>query len=170
LTRDQIAAYPDHARKLFGQIKDNIHIMDIHGWTLSDVSGYVEKIKPDVTIIDQFDKLALSEKYDSGHERLRALYIGGRSMAKDHDTALIAVCQASADAEGRTILTPDMMEGSKTGKYAEGDLIIGIGKHPDSPDGNSDPIRYLTVNKNKLNGFHGTITCKIEPELSRYVD
>jgi hypothetical protein len=63
------------------------------------------------------------------------------------------------------------MEGSKIGKAAETDLIIGIGKHEagDIDDSEIDNSRYLTVSKNKLSGWHGTIICNIEPEVSRYV-
>jgi hypothetical protein len=63
------------------------------------------------------------------------------------------------------------MEGSKIGKSAECDLIIGIGKHEagDVEDSEIDTARYLTVSKNKLSGWHGTVICNIEPKVSRYV-
>jgi hypothetical protein len=59
-----------------------------------------------------------------------------------------------------------MMENSKTGKAAEADLIIGIGKS-DVTD-NDDKRRYLTVSKNKLTGFHGRVVCNLDTEMSRY--
>jgi hypothetical protein len=63
-----------------------------------------------------------------------------------------------------------MMEGSKIGKAAETDLVIGIGKYDEANSGEPDPLRFLYVGKNKLNGWHGAITCKLEGEVSRYVD
>jgi hypothetical protein len=78
---------------------------------------------------------------------------------------LIGVSQASNDASGRTRLDYSMMEGSKIGKAAEADLIIGIGKDQDD----ESITRYLTVSKNKLSGWHGTILAQIQPEISRYV-
>ena len=59
-----------------------------------------------------------------------------------------------------------------TGKMAELDLCIGIGKHEagDVDDSEPDTSRYLTVSKNKLSGWHGTVICNIQPEISRYVE
>jgi replicative DNA helicase len=89
-------------------------------------------------------------------------------MAKRHECALVAVSQASADAEGRTRLDFSMMENSKTGKAAEADLIIGIGKHGQSDDGEPDTMRFLNISKNKLSGYHGVIPCNLL-ENGRYV-
>jgi hypothetical protein len=29
--------------------------------------------------------------------------------------------------------------------------------------------RYLTIGKNKLNGWHGTVSCYLQDKISRYV-
>jgi len=58
-----------------------------------------------------------------------------------------------------------MMENSKTGKAAEADLIIGIGKQDVS---DNERQRYLTISKNKLTGFHGNIVCNLDTDTSRY--
>ena len=90
-------------------------------------------------------------------------------MAKRHECALIAVSQASADAAGRTRLDFSMMENSKTGKAAEADLIIGIGKHgQDASEDEPDTMRFLNVSKNKLSGYHGVIPCNLMKN-GRYV-
>jgi hypothetical protein len=93
-------------------------------------------------------------------------------MAKRYNCALIVVSQASAEAKGKTRLSPFEMEGSKIGKFAESDLIIGIGKMDSNSvdDSEVDYTRYLTVGKNKLSGWHGTIICQIQPEISRYME
>ena len=88
-------------------------------------------------------------------------------MAKKHNCAIFGISQASAEADGRTRLTYTMMEGSKIGKAAEADLILGIGKQDLEED---DNMRFITVSKNKISGWHGTITCQIQPQISRYVD
>jgi hypothetical protein len=79
--------------------------------------------------------------------------------------------QASNDARGKTRVTPFEMEGSKIGKAAELDLAIGIGAldQGDVVDTEPDMTRYLTVGKNKLNGWHGTVTCMLDAKVSRYV-
>ena len=84
---------------------------------------------------------------------------------------MIGVSQASADAEGRSRIDFSMLEGSKTGKAAEADLIIGIGKHTGNGDDDTpDHTRFINISKNKLSGYHGCIICNIQPEVSRYVE
>ena len=87
-------------------------------------------------------------------------------MAKRRDCAVIAISQASADAHNRNSISFDQMENSKTGKAAEADLIIGIGKNTNSDP--SDKTRTLCVSKNKINGYHGEPVCTIRKEISRY--
>jgi replicative DNA helicase len=99
-------------------------------------------------------------------EKLRAVYTGAREIAKRHECCVIAISQASADAHGKTRISFDMMENSKTGKAAEADLIIGIGKHGTLDS--LDTTRVMCISKNKISGYHGEITCNIEPQLSRY--
>ena len=53
------------------------------------------------------------------------------------------------------------MENSKTGKAAEADLIIGIGRNPNS-DTENKIRRTLCVSKNKINGYHGEPVCTLE--------
>ena len=64
------------------------------------------------------------------------------------------------------------MEGSKIGKMAELDVCIGIAKQESSDveDSEIDFTRYVTVSKNKLSGWHGTVICNLEPAISRYVE
>ena len=61
-----------------------------------------------------------------------------------------------------------MLEGSKVGKIAECDILIGVGKM-NSPDDPDDPTRWITVMKNKISGYHGTVMCRLEGKVSRYV-
>jgi hypothetical protein len=78
----------------------------------------------------------------------------------------VAVSQASADAEGRYEVTFSMMENSRTGKAAEADLIIGVGKS-DTVD-SEDHSRGICISKNKITGWHGTIGAILDPQTSRY--
>ena len=81
---------------------------------------------------------------------------------------MIWMSQLSAEAEGRSDLNQAMMEGSKTGKAAEADLMILIGKTQQVEGEEEDPIRYLNIAKNKLNGFQGKITCSLDGARSLY--
>ena len=170
MTRDEIVAAPHLAKERFELIEDKVSMKNIQGWPMSEVKAYVKHKEADVVIVDQMDKVTVDGSFNSTHEKLREVYIQAREMMKECNCAGLAVSQASADAEGKTKVTPDMMEGSKTGKFAEVDLAIGIGKFPDNPDGTPETTRILTIGKNKISGWHGEVTCKIEPEISRYVD
>ena len=172
VTREQVIADPLAARRKFNDIEDLFDMNEIQDWDLAKIEAYVEKEQPDILIIDQADKVNIGGNFNAGHERLRELYRRLRETAKKYDCALLAVSQASNDAKGRTRLSGFDMEGSKIGKMAELDLCIGIGKHEagDVDDSEPDTSRYLTVSKNKLSGWHGTVICNIQPEVSRYVE
>ncbi len=171
MTKKQILEDPKKAAESFAKIKDNIEMKDIQDWSLDEVEGFIEKMKPDLVVIDQADKVHIGGSFAASHERLRELYRRFRELAKRYDCGLLVVSQASAEAKGRTKLSPFEMEGSKIGKSAETDLILGIGKiENDSEEAEQDLTRYITVSKNKLSGWHGTIVCNIKPEVSRYVD
>lgn len=169
-TKKEVSASPKQAMDTYGIIKGKLIMQTIVDWDLPRIEAYIKKMQPDIVVIDQLDKVNISGKYDKSTDKLRELYLRTRSIAIKHNIAIIAVSQASVDAEGKTILTADMMENSKTGKFAEADLILGVGKYPDNPDGTQDPIRFITISKNKLSGWHGTLTCKINTDLSRYED
>ena len=170
MTREQITENPDLAMSKYQAIRDRLIMKDVQEWDLDTINAYCEKIKPDAVFIDQADKVTISGQYNSSHERLRELYRSLRELAKRHDCALIGVSQTSAEAEGKTRVDFSMLEGSKTGKAAEADLIIGIGKASSGDDNEPDNRRFINVSKNKLSGFHGYVIAMIEPEVSRYVE
>lgn len=170
MTREQITENPDLAMSKYQAIKDRLIMKDVQEWDLDTINAYCEKIKPDAVFIDQADKVTISGQYNSSHERLRELYRSLRELAKRHDCALVGVSQASAEAEGKTRVDFSMLEGSKTGKAAEADLIIGIGKASSGDDNEPDNRRFINVSKNKLSGFHGYVIAMIEPEVSRYTE
>lgn len=164
----EIKDNPTKAGESWANIKDNMRILDTVDWSLDKIDSYVAKEKPNVLIIDQLDKVHVTGTFARTDEKLRAIYTGAREIAKRRSCALIGISQASADASGRLDLTFDMMENSKTGKAAEADVIIGVG-FSNNLDVDQD-LRSVAVSKNKITGYHGKITCKIIPELSRYID
>jgi len=168
MTFAEIRQNPVRAGELWSQIKTNMRILDTIDWSLDKIDSYVAKEKPDILIIDQLDKVHISGTFARTDEKLRAIYIGAREIAKRRSCALVGISQASADASGKMDLTFDMMENSKTGKAAEADIIIGVGFR-NQLDIDQD-VRSVAVSKNKITGYHGKMTCKIIPELSRYID
>ena len=172
MTREEIVADPRTAKNRFTAIEDRLEMKDIQEWDLQKIESYIEHMKADVVIIDQGDKVHINGTFSASHERLRELYRSLRELAKRQQCAVITISQASNEARGRTRLSGFDMEGSKIGKMAELDLCIGIGKHEagDVDDSDPDNTRYLTISKNKLSGWHGTVICNLQPQISRYVE
>jgi hypothetical protein len=78
--------------------------------------------------------------------------------------------QLSAEAEGRSQLNQSMMEGSRTGKAAEADLMVLIGKTNAQIEGEEEdsPMRHVNVVKNKLTGWHGMVNVDLDYQTARY--
>ena len=168
MTFEQIQEDIPMAKGLWSQISTNIKILDTVDWSLEKVDSFVAKEKPDVIVIDQMDKVHVPGNFARTDEKLRAIYTGAREIAKRRNCCVIAISQASADASGKLDITFDMMENSRTGKAAEADVVIGVGFR-NKLDTDKE-LRSLAVSKNKITGWHGMISCKIIPELSRYVE
>lgn len=168
MNKDEIRDDPEFCAAEWRSILDNVNMFDAQGTSIEEIDAYCERHKPDVLVVDQLDKVDVSGNFQRTDEKLRAIYTQAREIAKRHELAFIAVSQASADAEGKTRLNPTEMEGSKTGKFAEADMIIGIGRHSYGMDDEEDYTRHLTLGKNKISGWHGTVVCTIQPKISRY--
>ena len=166
MTRDEILDNKSEAQKIWSDIKDNLFMFDTVDWSMDDIDAHCEKNKPDIVIIDQLDKINVKGTYARTDEKLRQIYTSVREIAKRRNCAVIAISQASADAHNRNSISFDQMENSKTGKAAEADLIIGIGRNANTDADNK--IRTLCISKNKINGYHGEPVCTIRRAISRY--
>jgi len=166
MTRDEIILEKKVAQSSWSEIKNNISMFDTVDWSMEDIDAHCEKHKPDIIVIDQLDKINVTGTYARTDEKLRQIYTSVREIAKRRDCAVIAISQASADAHNRNSISFDQMENSKTGKAAEADLIIGIGRNSNSDLENK--IRTLCISKNKINGYHGEPVCTIRRSISRY--
>jgi KaiC/GvpD/RAD55 family RecA-like ATPase len=155
------------AHKRYESIRKNVLFKDSTGKGMSWVEAVVKQEKPDVVVLDMGDKFAdiSSERSDI---TLKTAAIHARNIAKQYDCCVIWMSQLSAEAEGKADLNQAMMEGSKTGKAAEADLMILIGKTQQAEGEDEDPVRYLNLAKNKLNGFQGKITCVLDGSRSIY--
>ena len=169
LTKQEIVDNLKESHESWSQIKDNIKMLDVVDWSMDDISAHCDKYKPDIIVIDQLDKVNVKGTFARTDEKLRAIYTSAREIAKKHQCAVIAISQASADAHNKVNVSFDMMENSKTGKAAEADLIIGIGKYQVSME-DPDRDRTLCISKNKITGFHGSPTVQIQKQTSRYTD
>ena len=97
------------------------------GSSLTDSSNAkrIEEIlkatNPALIIFDQIDKIK-GFKGDRNDLELKAIYQWAREIAKEY-APVIAVSQASGEADGKIWLTMNMVDGSKTAKQGEADWM-----------------------------------------------
>jgi len=169
MTMREIRDNPKQAQQRWNRLKENIRIKDATGHDLHWVESVCKTFSPDIVVLDMGDKFAHAGSFTSQHEALKACAIHARQIAKEYKCAIFYMSQLSADAEGRIQLNQSMMEGSKTGKASEADLMILISKNPpqDGQD-EEDYERHINIVKNKLTGWHGYITCNLNYHIGRY--
>jgi len=146
---------------------EGLRVFDAVGVTMGEIDNYVESMAPDIVVIDQLDKVRIDGKFQRTDERLKEIYIQARELAKRRNCLVWAISQASADAHDKKYVSFDTMDNSKTGKAGEADLIVGIGKHGGVDE---DFLRYLYLSKNKINGRHEIVPCRLDAERARYYD
>jgi len=170
MTMQEVKNNPSRARDVYDAVKKNIKIKDASDRDMAWVESVCKSYKPDIVVLDMGDKFARTGGFARPDEALKANAIYARQIAKSHNCAIFYMSQLSADAEGKVLLNQSMMEGSRTGKAAEADLMVLIAKNPvvDGQD-EEDTQRHLNVVKNKLSGWHGVVHCELEYKTARYM-
>ena len=170
MTIKEIVKNRKKAEELFSPIKDNLKITDATGWDLDRVERAIKAYEPDVVIADMADKFQPEGKYTAHHEQLKATYIRFRIIAKQYNCVLFAMSQLSAEAEGKVFVNMSMLEGSRTGKASEADILFCITKTPmvEGQQEDESPERHWLVLKNKLTGKHGKVITMLDPETATY--
>jgi len=169
MTMQEIKKNPTKARDLYAPVKERIKIKDATGRDMAWVESICKAYKPDLVLLDMGDKFARTGGFSRPDEALKANAIHARMIAKQHECAVFYMSQLSADAEGKIVLNQSMMEGSRTGKAAEADLMVLIAKNPPVQGQDEEDIeRHLNIVKNKLTGWHGSVHCQLEYQTARY--
>ena len=148
------------------QIEPFLVIMDSVGTSMEELDNYAQLNEPDVMFCDQLDKFRIGGEFNRGDERLKETYVTAREIAKRNKLLLWSVSQASYDAHDRQFVDYAMLDGSRTGKAGEADVIIGIGKTGGSDEENT--ARHICISKNKINGWHGMFTSHIDINAGVY--
>ena len=172
MDKHEIVKRKSEAMSIFNKIRDKIMFKDATGRDMNWVESVCKSYKPDVVILDMGDKFARTAGFARPDEALKANAIQARQIAKQQECAMFYMSQLSADAEGKIVLNQAMMEGSRTGKAAEADLMIMISKNPpvETTDHESeDTQRHINIVKNKLSGWHGIVLTDLEYKIARYV-
>jgi len=166
----EIAKNKQQAMQIFDRIRDKVMFKDATGRDMSWVESVCKSYKPDIVILDMGDKFARTGGYARPDEALKANAIYARQIAKQQNCAIFYMSQLSAEAEGKVVLNQAMMEGSRTGKAAEADLMIMISKNPTvEGQDEEDNQRHINIVKNKLSGWHGIVHTDLEYKIARYV-
>ena len=153
----------------YSPVRDNIKIKDATSRDMSWVESVCKTFKPDILVLDMGDKFAKMGGFARADEALKVNAIHARQIAKEYQCAVFYMSQLSAEAEGKIILNQSMMEGSRTGKAAEADLMLLVSKNPMKNEGDEEDLqRHINVVKNKLTGWHGIVTCELNYEIGRY--
>jgi hypothetical protein len=138
--------------------------------------SFIERLckehEPSLIVIDQLDKVT-GFTADREDLVLSHIYVWARELAKKYGP-VIGATQAGGDAEGLKWLNMAHVMGSKTGKQAEADWMLGIGIDEQGPQS----VRGISICKNKLQGNinsdqinrHGKFEVIIRPEIARYQD
>ena len=165
MTLKEIKNSPRTAQQRWSKLKENIKIKDATGRDMAWVESVCKTYSPDILVLDMGDKFAA----DQSHEGLKNCAIHARQIAKQYGCAIFYMSQLSAEAEGKIVLNQSMMEGSKTGKASEADLMLLISKNPPVEGMEEDDMqRHVNSVKNKLTGWHGYITCQLNYHIGRY--
>ena len=169
MTMDEVRENVSLARKRYAPVQKNLRIKDSTNKDMQWVEAVVKNEKPDIIVLDMGDKFA-TKNSDKSDVYLKDAAIYARNIAKQYNCCVIWMSQLSAVAEGKVFVDQSMMEGSKTGKAAESDLMILISKNPvvEGAD-EADTQRHLNIAKNKLKGgYHGVIHCELDGGRSLY--
>ena len=169
MTLDEVKDNVSLARSRYEPVKENIRIKDSTNKDMRWVEAVVKNEKPDIVVLDMGDKFA-TKNSDKSDVYLKDAAIHARNIAKQYKCCVIWMSQLSAVAEGKVFVDQSMMEGSKTGKAAEADLMILISKNPVVEGAEEqDTQRHLNIAKNKLKGgFHGVIHTELDGGRSIY--
>ena len=168
MSSDQVLENRKVALSRYEPVKQLLSIKDSTDKRMDYVEQLAKSVSPDVIVLDMGDKFA-----SMGSERsdiyLKEAAIHARNIAKKYNCVIIWMSQLSAEAEGKINVNQSMLEGSKTGKAAEADLMLLISKNPDIEGQDSnDPQRHIRLAKNKLTGWHGTVHVELDVETGRY--
>ena len=169
MSMDEVKDNVALARSRYEPVRTNIRIKDSTNKDMQWVESLVKQEKPDILILDMGDKFA-SKTSDKSDVYLKDAAIYARNIAKQYNCCVVWMSQLSAVAEGKVYVDQSMMEGSKTGKAAEADLMVLISKNPivEGAD-EEDTQRHLNIAKNKLKGgWHGVVHCELDGARSLY--
>ena len=130
--------------------KDAIRLVNIHGWTTSQVATLIEKHNPFCVISDMTGRIrSVGAQGANDVQQLETVWDTMRQFCAIYGFFHIGSAQISA--EGFDLMFPPLsaLQNSKTGVQTTLDLAIWGGAYA-NPDNNTEFLRGLSTPKNKL--------------------
>ncbi|MCK5016220.1 MAG: AAA family ATPase, partial [Candidatus Peribacteraceae bacterium] len=143
---------------------DNFFLEDINPGTFPQIRGLIEKVKPEILVIDQLRNLDV--KSDTRVNQLETAATEARNLAKRYGIVVISMTQAGDSAHNKLALEMNDVDFSNTGIPAQMDLMIGIGINQQFRDQN---MRMISIAKNKITSDHSHFPVAVDEALSKMV-
>jgi hypothetical protein len=168
-TRGQIKEDPDGATKIatehgFNNLKIFDNIDQGH-----QIEYILKKYRPYLLYVDQGPAVDIATRKgtDAGVAYLEALFKWYRKLCNVYNVGIIAVAQATGDAEDTKFLKLSDIYGTRVAIQSTLDWACGIGRKVNDPvDGD---LRYLNIPKNKLHdGDGGRLTVEFNKYLCQW--
>ena len=133
--------------------------------TFSEVRHQLERIKPDILILDQLRHMETGN--DNRVQQLEEAAIAARKIASEYHIPVISVTQAGDSADGRLVLGQGDVDYSNTGIPGAMDLMVGVGANDEYLN---RQMRRISLPKNKLNNDHSSFDIVVNEALSKIVE
>ncbi|CCI88399.2 DNA helicase, phage-associated [Yersinia phage phiR8-01] len=153
-----------------GGDRRKIKLLDVHGWSLSQVASLVEEMEPIIVVFDMLANFKLPG-VEKKHEKMEALFQEVREMAALHNFIAISTVQLSA--EGYDMLYPPgtALKDTKIGVQGALDIQLMIGRLNDAAYELTRGFS-LPKNKRKVIGKPGNMQAEVifNPDIARFID
>jgi hypothetical protein len=153
MTSDEVSAKRAEAAQLYIErgAEERLRFVQMFDGGPDDLRGIIEEHEPTILVLDQIRNLS-----GSGDGLVNRLEENGQAVRRlllEYGMVGLSVAQAGGSAEGRTWLTMNDLDSSKTGLPGTADLMIGVGMNSEMEARNQ---RALSFPKNKLSSAPGS--------------
>lgn len=170
--QDILANEPEALRLAIKRSYNNFRFIPLAPGTLSNLTRIIEKYQPDVFFIDQMRKiLCPTSKGETDQVTQVSEYI--RNLGKANNIITVNVCQANIatgqggqPAKSKLVLGMSDVYMSNVSIPGDMDLMLGLGM---SEEMKLNDRRILSVPKNKVSGWHGTVSIKLFPGITKVI-
>lgn len=105
----------------------NLFFVPTHPGNPREIRAWVEKVKPDVVVVDQIRNVHFSKNGMTVNLEQGVIFM--RNLAKEFNFVSVLVTQAGDSATNKLVLKMEDVEWSNTGVAAAMDLMIGLGQN-----------------------------------------